>query len=85
MAKDPSERYQTPQEMLDASTAFQPLGSGAGSPTLVDQKIEPLPLGPCPTKDPKNRRFRSSVPDPQASSAHPEPVGLEETQPISAA
>ena len=30
MAKDPSQRYQTPQEMLDALTAFQPLGSERG-------------------------------------------------------
>ena len=53
MAKDPSKRYQTPQEMLDALTAFQPLGSGAGSTTLVDQKIEPLPPRPLSDKGPE--------------------------------
>ena len=83
MAKDPSKRYQTPQEMLDALTAFQPLGSGEGSTTLVDQKIEPLPPRPLSDKGPKKPPVQESVPDIQASSAPSEPVGLEKTQPLS--
>ena len=84
MAKDPSKRYQTPQEMLDALTAFQPLGSGEGSTTLVDQKIEPLPPRPLSDKGPDKPPVQESVPDPQAPSAPSEPVGLEKTQPLSA-
>ena len=61
MAKDPSQRYQTPQEMLDALTAFQPLGSGEGSTTLVDQKIEPLPPRPLSDKGPEKPPVQESV------------------------
>jgi serine/threonine-protein kinase len=83
LAKDPSRRYQTPQEMLEALTAFQPLGSGEGSTTLVDQKIEPLPHRPLSRKGPEKPPVQESVPDPQASAAPSEPVSLEKTQPIS--
>jgi eukaryotic-like serine/threonine-protein kinase len=83
MAKDPAKRFQTPQEMLDALTAFQPLGSGEGSTTLVDQKIQPLPPRPLSDQGPEKPSVRESVPDSQASSAPSEPVSLEETQPIS--
>jgi serine/threonine protein kinase len=83
MAKDPSNRYQTPQEMLDVLTAFHPLGSGEGSTTLVDQKIEPLPPRSLSGKGPEKPPVQESVPDPQASTAPSEPVSLEETQPIS--
>ncbi len=83
MAKDPSQRFQTPQEMLDALTAFQPLGSGEGSTTLVDQKIKPLPPRPLSDKGPEKPPVQESVSYPQASSAPSEPVSLEKTQPIS--
>ncbi len=83
MAKDPANRYQTPQEMLDVLTAFQPLGSGEGSATLVDQKIEPLPPRPLSDKGAEKPPIHERVPDPQASSAPSEPVRLEKTQPIS--
>jgi len=69
--------------MLDALTAFQPLGSGEGSTTLVDQKIEPLPPRPLSDKGPEKPPVQESVADPQASSAPSEPVSLEATQPIS--
>jgi serine/threonine-protein kinase len=82
MAKDPSRRYQTPQEMLDALKAFQPLGSGEGSTTLVDQKIEPLPPRPLSDKGPEKRSVQKSVPDPQDLSAPSEPVSLGDTQPL---
>ncbi|HSO71211.1 MAG TPA: tetratricopeptide repeat protein, partial [Thermodesulfobacteriota bacterium] len=83
MAKDPSGRYQTPQEMLEGLMAFQPFGSGEGSTTLVDQRIEPLP--PRPLSDPGAKRppAQKSVPDPQASSAPSEAIDLEKTQPVS--
>ena len=83
MAKDPSNRYQTPREMLEALTAFRPLGSGEGSTTLVDQKIDPLPPRPLSGKDPEKTPVQESVPYPQASSAPSEPISLEKTQPIS--
>jgi eukaryotic-like serine/threonine-protein kinase len=82
MAKDPSKRYQTPQEMLEALTAFQPLGSGEGT-TLVNQKIKPLPPRPLSGKGSEKPPVQESVPDPQVSSAPSEPVNLEKTQPIS--
>ena len=82
MAKDPSQRFQTPQEMLEALTAFQPLGSGEGSTTLVDQKIEPLPHRPLSGKGPERPPVQENIPDPQTPSVPSEPVSLEETQPI---
>ena len=83
MAKDPSQRYQTPQEMLDALTAFQPLGSDEGSTTLVDQTITPLPPRPLSDKGPEKPTVHEGVPFPQAPTAPSEPVSLEKTQPIS--
>ena len=83
MAKDPSQRFQTPQEMLDALTAFQPLGSGLGSTTLVDQKIKPLPPRPLSDKGPEKPPVQESASYPQPSSAPPEPVSLEKTQAVS--
>ena len=83
MAKDPSNRYQTPREMLEALTAFQPLGSGEGSTTLVDQKIDPLPPRPLSGKDSEKTPVQESVPYPQASSAPSEPISLEKNRPIS--
>ncbi len=82
MAKDPANRYQTPQEMLDALTAFQPLGIGEGSTTLVDQKIEPLPPRPLSEKRPEDPPVQESAPDFQDAAAPSEPVNLEATQPI---
>jgi serine/threonine protein kinase len=83
MAKDPSNRYQTPQEMLDALMAFQPLGSGEGSTTLVDQKIEPLPPRPLSDKRLEKPSVQKTVPDLQESSPPSEPVSLEKTQAVS--
>ncbi len=83
MAKDPARRYQTPQEMLDALTAFQPLGSGEGSTTLVDHKIEPLPPRPLSDEGPEKPPIQESVPGPQALSAPSESISPEKTQPLS--
>jgi len=82
MAKDPSDRYQIPQEMLEALTSFQPLGTGEGSTTLVDQKIEPLPPRPLSGKGPEKPPAQESVPAPQESFPPSEPVSLEKTQPV---
>jgi eukaryotic-like serine/threonine-protein kinase len=81
MAKDPSRRYQTPQEMLDALTAYQPLGAVEGSATLVDQKIETLPPRPLADQGrekPPLQDSPSSSPSPPAS---PRVIALEETVP----
>jgi eukaryotic-like serine/threonine-protein kinase len=83
MAKDPSDRYQTPQEMLAALMAFQPLGTGEGSTTVVDQKIEPLPPRPLSDKRPERPPVQESVAARQESSLPVEPVSLEKTPPVS--